>query len=299
MLKSTCKRAAKGKQKRGGAHKMHVIYVDDEQPNLDNFKLTVQDKPEVDSLHLFRTSREALRWTREHKVDVAFLDIEMPQKDGITLARELQNLDLDIRIIFVTAFKQYALDAFGVHALGYILKPYDYEEIKDALERAARMQPSTYHRVSIQTMPEFVLSIEGRVVNLGGAKTQELLALLVDRAEAGLNVGEAIACLWPERSNDERTQALYRTTFHNLMNILKEEGVGEIVRNEGRYKYINMNRVDCDLYHILAGEDEELEKYNGAYMSAYSWAEMRNAQLYERKEKYDAKKKLETVAKEL
>ena len=102
---------------------MRVIYVDDEELLLENFCLTAKELPRIDTLHTFQSGEAALSWAREQPVDVAFLDIEMPVMNGIELARRLKEVDENIRIIFVTAFEQYALQACGVDAVGYLLKP--------------------------------------------------------------------------------------------------------------------------------------------------------------------------------
>lgn len=159
---------------------MKVICVDDEQPALDTFRLKAKGFPEIDSLRLFSDCEEAIRYAGENRIDIAFLDIEMPDMGGIELARELKKKDCNIRIFFMTAFEQYALDAFGVKALGYILKPYTKEKIGEALETAALMRSHPQKRVEIETIPSFTVHVDGKRLALGGKK-QELLALLVDR----------------------------------------------------------------------------------------------------------------------
>ena len=108
---------------------MHVIYVDDEQPALDNFRLTAAAFLEIDSLNLFLDGISALDWAKEHVVDIAFLDVEMPGLHGLELARELRKINSDIRIVFVTAYSQYAMDAWDIDATGYILKPYSEADV--------------------------------------------------------------------------------------------------------------------------------------------------------------------------
>ena len=100
---------------------MNIICVDDEKPALDNFQLTVKDFPEVDSLHLFQEGKYAVSWVRANHVDVAFLDMEMQSMHGLELARHIKEADPNISIIFVTAFEQYALQAFSADAIGYLL----------------------------------------------------------------------------------------------------------------------------------------------------------------------------------
>ena len=262
---------------------MKVICVDDEQPALDTFRLKAKGFPEIESLRLFSDCEEAIRYAGENRIDAAFLDIEMPDMGGIELARELKKKDCNIRIFFMTAFEQYALDAFGVKALGYIMKPYTKDEIREALETAALMRSRPKKRVEIETIPSFTVYVDGKRLALGGKK-QELLALLVDRGEAGLTTGEAIACLWQDRCADEKTQTLYRVTFYQLMDELKKNGIEDIIGSGEKSKYIVKDMVECDLYRILDGETEGLKSYGGYYLNEYSWSETRNGQLNSMKE---------------
>lgn len=258
---------------------MRVICVDDEQPVLENFKIRVKDFSQIRSLHLFSDARQALEWVGSHPVDVAFLDIEMAGINGLDLAKRLKEIDCDIRIFFVTAYEQYALEAFKADALGYVLKPYSRQDLKDALEKATLMKSRKKSRVVIQTIPNFCVSVDGENLHINRSKVEELFALLVDRAEIGVTARDAIDCLWPERLADENTMALYRVTFHRLLDCLKEVGIDYIIGNEVRKKYIDMKAVDCDLYQILEGDREKIQNYAGEYLKEYSWAESRNAQL--------------------
>ena len=259
---------------------MHVIYVDDEIPALDNFRLTVKEFEDIENLQLFHKGEDALHWAETERVDIAFLDMEMQGCHGLQLAKKLKEIDENIRIIFVTAYTGYALEAFGVDAIGYVLKPYNSGDIQKELKKALLVRSRPKERVEIQTIPNFVVFVNGKSLAFGRTKTEELLALLVDRGDAGLTVGEAIACLWSDRSNDENAQALYRVTFKRLMDTLKKWDIDCIIRSEGRKKYIVKELIDCDLYRILEGDKKVIEKYAGRYMSEYSWAEERNAQLH-------------------
>lgn len=258
---------------------MNIIYVDDEKPALDNFRLTVKDFPEIESLHLFQKGEEAIDWVMKNHVDTAFLDMEMQGIHGLELAKKLKEIDKNIRIVFMTAYGQYALQAFSVDAIGYVLKPYTRQDVYKELEKAALIRPRPEKQVVIQTIPNFVVSVDGIPLFLGRAKPEELLALLVDRGRAGVTAGEAIACLWPEKTDDESTHSLYRMTFKRLLDALKQEGIDSIVASQGRKKYIRIDQVECDLYRILDGDTEAIRAYGGDYMKEYSWAETRNAQL--------------------
>ena len=167
---------------------MRVICVDDEQSVLDNFEIRVSNFTQIQSLHLFTDAKEALEWVKKNPVDVAFLDIEMGGINGVDLARRLKEIDRDIRIFFVTAYEQYALEAFKVDALGYILKPYSGQDLLEAFEKAELMRSRKKIRVVVQTIPNFHVSVDGENLHMNRAKVEELFALLVDRAEAGVQL---------------------------------------------------------------------------------------------------------------
>lgn len=259
---------------------MHVIYVDAEEGALAHFRQTVVEHGEVTSLQLFCATKDAVKWMEEHPVDVAFLDTEIGGVHGTELARQLKEIDENVRIVFVTAHTQYALEAFGVDAIGYVLKPYSGKDIKKELEKAYRMRPVERKRVEITTFPAFHVKVDGDVLRISNAKSKELLALFVERRGVGITGGEAISYLWPERINDNSTQTLYRMTLKRLMDALREVEVEDIIGQSGRMKYLRTEKVDCDFYKVLDGDKEAAKYYTGEFMQEYSWAEVRNAQLY-------------------
>lgn len=258
---------------------MHVIYVDDEKPALENFRYTVKNFEQITSLHLFDSSTAALEWAETHPVEIAFLDIEMPELNGVCLAQKLREIHENVHVFFVTAYSQYALDAFAVEALGYILKPYTANDIRRAFLRTVMFRPAFGKKVVVETIPTFHVMVDGEPLRISRAKCRELLALLVDRAGRGVTSGEAISCLWPDRANDKTTQSLFRMTYKRLAEVLTEAGIEEIIGSEGREKFIRTDKIDCDLYRILNGDKAISVKYAGEYMREYSWAEFRNAQL--------------------
>lgn len=258
---------------------MHVIYVDDEQPALDNFRWTVAKFTDIDTLNLFQNGEAALEWTRQHTVDVAFVDMEMPGLHGLGLAAKLKEHNKNIRVVFVTAYSQYALDAWSVDATGYVLKPYSRADIRKELDKCT-FCPLPSKRIVIQTIPSLAISVDGQALHIAGGKPRELMALLVDRGEQGITSGEGIACLWPERTNDASAQSLFRMTYKRLAAVLEEAGIGNILVSAANRRYLRVEEVDCDLYRILSGDTEAQKRYDGRYLQEYSWAEERNGQLY-------------------
>lgn len=260
---------------------MRLIYVDDEKPALDNFRLTVERFREVSSLELFSDPEAAVEWVKTHPVDGAFLDIELPGVGGLALARELCKYNANIRIAFLTAYKQYAMEAWeSTDAVGYVLKPYSADDIHKQLQRMIRFRPAPKCRVEIRTIPNLSITVDGDPFYLKREKARELFALLVDRGEAGITTGEGISCLWPDRPNNRETGTLFRMTFMRLSEALREVGVDNILTSAGNRRAIRTDQVDCDLYRILDGDRDAARGYNGVYLQEYSWAEERNGQLH-------------------
>ncbi|MGN1085189.1 MAG: response regulator [Lachnospiraceae bacterium] len=254
---------------------MKVIYVDDEVLLLENFRLTAEELGKIDSLETFSRSEDALEWAKNNPVDVAFLDIEMPVINGIELAKRLKAIDENIRIIFVTAFEQYALQAFGVNAIGYLLKPYSAEDIEKELKKASNIKRIPKAEIQIYTMPDFAVTVGGKPLKLGQTKQEELLALLVDRGETGITKEDVINCLWFGYSGD----SVYWTTMSRLKAALDEAGIADLILSSGQRKFINMEMADCDLYRMLAGDTAVIERYSGEYMTRFVWAKERRKQL--------------------
>lgn len=259
---------------------MNVICVDHDGLALQQFIITVAQYPRVETLRVFQAEDAALEWVRKHRTDTAFLEIQMPEMDGLALARQLRKLDQNIRIIFVTAQPQYALDAFRLDAVGYVLKPYTHDDICRELDKASRIQPVSTCRICIQTIPSFSVSVDGVVLRFKRPKVEELLALLVDRGQGGITSGEAIASLWPNRPGDANTHALLRVTYKRLADTLTAMGIGDIIATAGNRRFVREHLVECDLYRILAGDTQAAKRYAGEYLREYSWAEDRNGQLY-------------------
>ena len=265
---------------------MRVIYIDDEHPARENFRHTASLIPEIEDLQLFRSGDAALEWLRDNPVDVAFCDIEMPGRNGLSLSRELHMAKPSMRIVFVTAYNQYALEAWKTEAVDYVLKPYSLADIRNSLSRSSRSkapaepEKTTEHRVEIRTIPGLSITVDGRAIYLRRAKARELFALLVDHGESGITTGEGIAYLWPDRANGNDTQSLFRMTYKRLLEDLEKEGIGYILQTQGNYRALRTDLVECDLYRILGGDEQALRLYDGQYLKEYSWAEERNGQLY-------------------
>lgn len=115
---------------------MKCVVVDDEPLALEMMSAYVRKTPYLELAGSFSSSIEALDFLRKNQVDLAFLDIQMPDLNGLELGNFL--MGQPIRLVFVTAYEQYALEGFKVEALDYLLKPVSYSDFMKAAERARK-----------------------------------------------------------------------------------------------------------------------------------------------------------------
>ncbi|MFA0812600.1 LytR/AlgR family response regulator transcription factor [Microbulbifer epialgicus] len=115
--------------------KLTVVLVDDEHLALRLLKSMLEEFTEIDIVACCRNGREALQAVFEYTPDLLILDVQMPGMNGFDVVRRLQGDTMPL-IVFATAYDQYALRAFEVHAVDYVLKPLDGSRLQIALERA-------------------------------------------------------------------------------------------------------------------------------------------------------------------
>ena len=130
---------------------MEILIVDDEPLARQRLVRMIEKLEEHNIIAEAENADAALIAINEHDPDIVLLDVRMPGKDGLTLAHEISKLDCPPAIIFCTAFDQYALDAFGTEAIGYLLKPIKAEQLQDVLNKAQKL--NKVQRAAAQTTP--------------------------------------------------------------------------------------------------------------------------------------------------
>ncbi|HHV79941.1 MAG TPA: response regulator transcription factor [Firmicutes bacterium] len=115
-----------------------VLIADDEKPARDELRFLLESVPDVTVVAEAANGDEALRLIAEHKPDVVFLDVEMPGKNGLEVAAELKGQSGGPKVIFATAYEEYAVRAFEVAAVDYILKPFDGKRVAEAVEKLSQ-----------------------------------------------------------------------------------------------------------------------------------------------------------------
>lgn len=114
---------------------LRCIIVDDEYPSREELKYFINNYSDIEIIKEFDDSLAALKFLEKNKVDLIFLDINMPNLDGMCLGKIVNRFEEKPSIVFITAHKEYAIEAFEVEAVDYILKPYSEERIINAIKR--------------------------------------------------------------------------------------------------------------------------------------------------------------------
>ena len=257
---------------------MKVICVDDEPLAVEYTLGQCAFLPWIDEAKGFTEAQSALDWLRDHSADLAILDINMPKIDGITLAARIKQLRPETAVLFLTAYKEYAFDAYAVHPTGYLLKPVSREKLAEEVRYAcaAAVQASQAH-VRIKTFGTFDVYVDGRPVSFKLAKSKEILAYLVDKQGSGVTRAELFAAVWEDRLYDRKMQKQLDTYIRSLRETLQEYGIPEIMEMAKGVLRVKPDSFLCDAYLFFSGDSDTINAYRGEYMSSYSWANMTEA----------------------
>ncbi len=129
----------------------------------------------------------------------------------------------------------------------------------------------------VRTFGNFDVFVMGEAVSFKRSKSKELLAYLIDRQGGGVTRPEAFAVLWEKGIYDRSMQKQLDVIIRSLRSTLKEHGIEGILEMRGGIMRIRTERVNCDLYNLLRGDETAQAEYHGEYMSSYSWGNLTEA----------------------
>lgn len=139
---------------------LSTIIVDDEHLARRGLMVRLQQLPEVDVVAECANGQEALAAVAQHNPDLVFLDIQMPGMDGFEVVEQLQGDSMPM-VIFVTAYNEYAVDAFKIHAIDYVLKPVDDDRLHEAVQRAATHREQISDTAGKEKLVKLIMSMTG------------------------------------------------------------------------------------------------------------------------------------------
>lgn len=260
---------------------MLALCVDDEKLGMESLKWAVSSAPQVTGTAAFGSENDALLWAKEHRPDVAFLDIQMHEMGGLALAQNLREIYPSLPVVFCTGYEHYAVPAMNLHIdASYLLKPVQPEAVEHELNRILAKQPEKL--LDVICFGNFEVFANGQPVNFERRTSKELMAYLIDRRGASITVPElyAVAC---ESGQSLSRRSVYQALY-SLKIALNAVGASEaLITRPGRYA-IDITKVRCDYYRMLEGDENAVRSFMGEYMKQYSWAEETCGQLAMNKE---------------
>lgn len=260
---------------------MRVICVDDEELLAEEIADMCQVLDQVDEVRCFTVAAQALEYLETECAEVALLDISMPEMDGIRLARRIREIHPEMRIIFLTGYEKYALDAYSVHPSGYLLKPVKKAQLAEEIAWAARDIPGKAPRpVEARTFGNFDLLVDGTPIAFRSSRGKELLAYLIDRHGAFVPRREAFAVLWEDCEYTRSKQKQFDTVIRSLRAILVEHGIGDILEVRSGSMRIRPELISCDAWRFMENDPESVHAFMGEYMSNYEWAKYAESCMY-------------------
>ncbi|MCR5831607.1 MAG: response regulator [Lachnospiraceae bacterium] len=261
---------------------MNIFAVDNNRASLDSLEKIIKKVSPDSTCSLFEDPLAALAGAREEEVDIAFLEVNMPQLSGLDLGEYLKELNPHINLIYISDETKKAFDAMQLHASGFVKKPGTSDKVSVEFENLRFPEISKkYKRVFIQTFGDFEMFIDGKPVEFKYRRTKEMFAVLVNNKGAQTTNGEIIASLWEDDGDPDKKLSYLRNLRQDLQNTLTSLKIDGIVLKQRGSMAVAKDKIECDLYDWIENGKESKYKYLGDYMNQYSWPEFVHAELDE------------------
>ncbi|MBO9596553.1 MAG: response regulator [Cohnella sp.] len=219
---------------------LRVMIVEDERPILGLMEMLVERHSMLEAVGAFTSPIAALERFAELKPDAVFLDVEMPKMSGIELADKLLAIDEDVQVVFTTAYSNYAVEAFRVRAVDYLLKPVTPDGLERVAARLAKNHALRSEKMTPPIKPEHASvrclgtfetrAADGRAMSWPTRKTEELFAYLLAYPDRLAGKWQLADLLWPEMDEERAIHNLHNTVYR-LKKALKEAGLDVDVTN--------------------------------------------------------------------
>lgn len=245
---------------------MKVIFVDDEVTAIYNLLNNLLDSADFEYRFFKDNEEEILKYASKNELTAAFLDVNMPNVNGLELAEKLIAVQPFIKIVFITGLNICEEDLsykIRQNFIGFLYKPYG----KEQFERFITALKSAAPVLTVRTFDGFDCFIDGRLIKFSSGKAKELLALLIAMNGKALTMGEAAFTLWPD-SEGEKGKTLYRDAVWRLRKTLNEYGVHCVDFQRAQISLDKQN-IECDYWNYLSGVNDD---YHGEFLKCYDWS---------------------------
>lgn len=246
---------------------MRVLVVDDEPAMLLAMKRLLSKLEGVELAGSFRTAAEALDFVRDHTVDMAFLDIEIGDDSGLELARGVRSLCADADIVFTTSHTEYAMPAYDVYPLDYMVKPISGKRLEQTIARARSKRGSSpgnaeadgFHRLKVRGLGGFeVFSRQAGEVKWISRRSAELFAYLLVHRGRSVSRVRILEDMFPDMPL-RNAEVYLNTAAYQLRKALSPHGFKESILSTQEQYRVDLNRMDVDFIQFEQGVEEQSE----------------------------------------
>jgi len=258
---------------------LSALIVDDEELARRGLEIRLAEFDDIEICGQSRNGREAIAAVREHSPDLMFLDVQMPGMDGFEVLRRLAGSNMP-EIIFVTAYDEFALQAFDANALDYLLKPINDDRLREAIERARRNSEEKRADEQRNKLLKFVCELTGRELTLeaalaaAGGDHRTYPQRIAIRDGSATNCVEVESIDWIDAAGDymcvhsSGDTFVLRGTMKHLEDLLDPEMFVRVHRSAivNRHRVTSMRPHRNGEYFLKLGDAAELKlsrKYKG------------------------------------
>jgi two-component system LytT family response regulator len=229
---------------------MKAIIIDDEYYALQGLKMELEEIHGVEIVGIYEDGKGALEEINVKNPDIVFLDIEMPAINGLELFGKLIEKNQYLKIVFTTAYNHYAVQAFELNAVDYLVKPVQKQRLLKTIERLKSEFESENieKRISIECFRHFSIIADKVEINNGWRtkKAEEVLGYLICEKGKFVSKEKISEALWPELDGEKSLSNLY-LAYYYLKKQEKKLGVLFPIISERGKMCIDINEIDCDI----------------------------------------------------
>ncbi|QYK60156.1 Protein-glutamate methylesterase/protein-glutamine glutaminase [Paenibacillus sp. S25] len=291
-----------GCSRKGVRTQMKAILIDDERSALTYLERLLEADGRLTVMGKYTSAQAGLDHLAAERADIVFIDIGMPEMNGLEAAEWIQQLDSQIHIVFVTAYSEYAIEAFELQALDYLLKPVHARRLSKTLDRiaatladprssslgvTAEQSPKVRCFQKLEILEDGQKAVGAKPFKWRTLKSQELFSFLLHHEGEWVSKEQLLDALWPEYHLDKAVVHLH-TSVYQIRKALKERMQDtKLEYNLDRYR-LNRNGwiTDAELFERGISEwaasgsggtpriESLLALYRGNYLEEhdYPWA---------------------------
>lgn len=268
-----------------------AVIIDDEYYSIEGLRTELELLGGIDVIATYENCNELLNNIERLKPNIVFLDIEMPEMNGLVLFNKILDKSPYTKIVFVTAYSNFAVEAFELNAADYLIKPVQTERLKKTLERLSVLpfDKSRINSVSIECFGRFSLILNGeyQTIHWRTKKALELLCYLICYKNRFISKEKIGDLLWPDAS-PEKVKSNFHLTYYHLKKIFEDLKIpvpfeskrGSIRLNVDYIKFEtvifedNLNKLEIITTSNIILAEETLTMYRGAIFEEhyFSWS---------------------------